>query len=135
MPLGSSPAAAALVSAMGSSAATFGGVASAAINAAGYGSGGSVNGVLARRSGITPGSPLGVGWETIIGVSECNQFHTKTNFYFLKKSKRYKLQKKAVLVYPNGYFGFFARSVIIYGRRHHWNVLHILHRVKDRVLI
>ena len=69
MPLGSSPAAAAVVSAMGTSAATLGSVASAAINAAGYGSGGPVNGVLARRCGITPGSPLGVGWETIIGVS------------------------------------------------------------------
>ena len=87
MPLGSSPAAAALVSAMGSSAATLGGVASAAINAAGYGNGGSVNGVLARRSGITPGSPLGVGWETIIGVSESNHFRTKTNLFFSKSPK------------------------------------------------
>merc|ERR1739846_305498 len=48
MPLGSSPAAAAVVSAMGTSAATLGTVASVAINAAGYGNGGPVNGVLAR---------------------------------------------------------------------------------------
>ena len=95
MPLGSSPAAAALVSAMGSSAATLGGVASAAINAAGYGSGGSVNGVLARRSGITPGSPLGVGWETIIGVSESiQQLRTKTNLFCPKVKKVRKLRNR-----------------------------------------
>ena len=96
MPLGSSPAAAALVSAMGSSAATLGGVASAAINAAGYGNGGSVNGVLARRSGITPGSPLGVGWETIIGVSESNYFRTKTNLFFSQKVQKVQVTKKAI---------------------------------------
>ena len=67
--LGSSPAATALVSAMGSSAYALGSVASAAINAAGYGHGGTVNGVIVRRSGITSATPMGVGWEVVIGVS------------------------------------------------------------------
>ena len=67
--LGSSPAATALVSAMGSSAYALGSVASAAINAAGYGHGGTVNGVIVRRSGITSAAPMGVGWEVVIGVS------------------------------------------------------------------
>ena len=66
-PLGSSPAANALMSAMGSSSHALGTVASAAINVAGYGHGGPVNGVLVRRSGITPGAPLGTGWEIVIG--------------------------------------------------------------------
>ena len=65
--LGSSPAANALVSAMGSSAYALGSVASAAINAAGYGHGGIVNGVIVRRSGITSSNPMGVGWEVVIG--------------------------------------------------------------------
>ena len=68
-PLGSSPAANALVSAMGTSAYALGSVASAAINAAGYGHGGPVNGVVVRRTGVTKGSPLGAGWEIVIGVS------------------------------------------------------------------
>ena len=54
---------------MGSSVLALGNVASAAINAAGYGTGGPVHGVLARRAGITPGAPLGAGWEVVIGVS------------------------------------------------------------------
>lgn len=66
-PLGSSPAANALVSAMGASAHTLGTVASAAINAAGYSQGGPVSGVVVRRSGITPGCHLGTGWEIVIG--------------------------------------------------------------------
>ena len=67
LPLGTSPAATAVASAMGSSAAALGSVASAAINAAGYGGGGPVNGVVVRRSGITPGCPMGAGWEIVIG--------------------------------------------------------------------
>ena len=78
-PLGSSPAANALVSAMGSSAYLLGGVASVAINAAGYGT--PVNGVVVRRSGITPGSPMGTGWEVVIGVS----------YYFNKCKKGIKM--------------------------------------------
>ena len=79
LPLGTSPAAAALASsAMGSSVLALGNVASAAINAAGYGTGGPVHGVLARRAGITPGAPLGAGWEVVIGVS--NTLFEKSNF-------------------------------------------------------
>ena len=70
LPLGSSPAASALAaSAMGSSVLAIGNVASAAISAAGYGTASPVHGVLARRAGITPGCPLGAGWEVVIGVS------------------------------------------------------------------
>jgi tectonin beta-propeller repeat-containing protein 1 len=64
---GSSPAAVAVASAVGHAAA-FGSVASAAINATGYTNGGPVNGVLVMRSGITPGAPMGVGWDIVIGV-------------------------------------------------------------------
>merc|ERR1711862_55307 len=65
--LGSSPAANALVSAMGSSAYALGSVASAAINATEYALGGTVNGIIVRRSGITSATPIGVGWEVVIG--------------------------------------------------------------------
>ena len=54
---------------MGSSAYALGSVASAAINATGYAHGGTVNGIVVRRSGITSATPIGVGWEVVIGVS------------------------------------------------------------------
>ena len=63
---GSTAAAAAAMAAAAGNAAF--GVASAAINATGYGQSGPVNGVICRRSGITPGEPMGVGWDIVIGV-------------------------------------------------------------------